>query len=185
MKETTVDIFDKYIDSILDDVHTILPGKIELYYGHSQRKAKVKPLTKIRNSNNQLIDINPIDNVPVVFPSSSEFSMLFPLKKNDGVLLLFSESAIGEFLNGDGNRTVDTDDQRRFDLTDCIAIPGLWSLSAVPTIPENNNDFFILFGNAKIQINKNTGYITLTDGTNTIETGPTSVKINNNLEVLQ
>lgn len=130
MKEETVDIFDKWISSVLDDVHTIIPGQIVQYYGHTQRKAKVKLMVKLRNVNNQIVEIQPIDDVPVIFPGTKSFSFLFPLNKGDGVLVLFSEASIGAFLSG--NVVADADDLNRFNLTDAIAIPGLWSFKNVP-----------------------------------------------------
>lgn len=155
-----VQVMDKWLDNRMDNVHTSIPGKIVRYYGHKTRTAKVQPLIKIRNTHNKLIKIQPIDNVPVIFPSSSDFNLLFPLKKNDGADLHFSESSIGNFLSSSGE-VVDADDLRRFDLSDCIAIPGLWSSNTVPTAPENDNDLFMSFQNALIQIKDKDNDITV------------------------
>lgn len=130
MKEGIVDVFDKYIDSRLDDLHTCIPGQILQYYGHTERKAKIKLMVKLRNVNNQIIEVQPIDDVPIIFPGTNQFSFLFPLNAGDGILVLFSESSIGEFLNG--NDVVNADDLRKFDLADAIAVPGLWSFRNAP-----------------------------------------------------
>jgi len=162
-----VDVLNEWLSSKLDKIHTVLPGRIEHYYGHTQRKAKVQPLVKLRNIKNKIIEINPIDDVPILFPGSSNTNILFPINKNDGCLLLFAESAIGNWLSNGG--VVEADDLSRFDLTDCIAIPGLWSFANAPILPfANDNDFFIFYENAKIQIEKTTN----------------TVNINDNLEVL-
>lgn len=163
-------VLNNWFDDKTFAIHTVLPGIIESYQGHTTRKAKVKPAVKLRNRFNQIIQINPIDDVPVIFPSSSSFNLLFPIKKGDGCLLLFSEAAIGNFLQQTGGlKAVDSDDQNRFDLTDCIAIPGLWSFGTAPILPTvNNDDFFLVYENAKIQIQKTTN----------------TVSINDNLEVL-
>jgi len=146
-----VQVMDMWLNNRLDNVHTSLPGKIISYSGHATRKAKVQPLIKLRNSHNKLLKINPIENVPIIFPSTKTFNLLFPLKKNDGVMLHFFESSIGNFINSSGE-IVDADDKRRFDLADCVATPGLWSTNTTPTAPENDNDFFLSFQNALLQI---------------------------------
>ena len=61
------------------------------------------------------------------------YPLLFPLKKGDGVLILFSETGIGNFLAGTG-QVADADDQTRFSLTDAIAIPGLWTKKNAPDV---------------------------------------------------
>lgn len=131
MKEEIVDIFDKWVGSILDDVHTVIPAKIVQYYGHTERKAKIELMVKLRNVNNQIVQVPPIDDVPVVFPGTNQFSFLFPLNPGDGILVLFSEVSLGGFLSSN-NIVIDADDLNRFNLTDAIAIPGLWSFNNAP-----------------------------------------------------
>jgi hypothetical protein len=138
MVEDITEVFGKWAKSILDDVHTILPGQIETYYGHTNRKAKVKVMVKLKNANNQEVKIESIDDVPVIFPCSSNFNLLFPLKKGDGILLLFSEAAIGNYLTGQGSKPEVADDNTRFGLTDCIAIPGLYSFNNPPNSATTN-----------------------------------------------
>ena len=157
MKEDITDVLNSWFDSKMDNVHTHLPGRILEYSGHKERKAKVQPLIKLRNSKNKIIEINPIENVPVIFPGSKNFKFLFPLNKGDDVLLLFSEANIGSFLNAINIQEADSPD--RFGLQDCIAIPGLWSFPSVPTPPENDNDFWLIFNEGKINITKNNDII--------------------------
>ena len=153
-----VETLENWLDDQLFDVHTMIPGQILNYEGHTTRKATVQPQVKLRNRFNKIVDIQPITDVPVMFPSSSNFNMLFPLNRGDGVLLLFAESGIGNFLNST-NEIVDADDLNRFELTDCIAIPGLWSFKNTPIVTVNDNDFYISYQNSKIQIVKDTGEI--------------------------
>lgn len=179
-----VTVFDTWLSAQLDNVHTCLPGEIVQYLGHSERKAKVQPLVKLKSTRGKILKIQPIENVPVIFPGSKKFRQTWPLEKGDGVLLMFSEASIGNFLQGAGEQEADS--SVRFSLTDCIAIPGLWSFKNVPTAPENDTDYFLEFENAKIQITANTNFVKIEDGnSNIIETSLLSVSINNNLEVLQ
>ena len=95
MTKDIVEILDDWFDSRLTEIHTIIPGKIVEYYGHRERKAKVKPLVKLRTVNDSIVEIGEIENVPIVFTGSSDCNILYPLKKDDGVLLLFSDCHVG------------------------------------------------------------------------------------------
>jgi hypothetical protein len=131
MKEGIVEVLDLWLDSRLKNVHTILPAKIESYSGHDKRKAQVKIQVRFRTVDGQILTIDPIDDVPVIFPSSGKFSLLFPLNKGDGCLVAFSEEGIGNFLKS--TTEVDADSLARFQLSDAICIPGLWSFKNVPS----------------------------------------------------
>ena len=133
--EGPVESLDLWLESRLRNVHTCLPGTIDKYYGHSTRKAKVKPMVKLRTVTGEILTIPAIDDVPVQFPGSATFQFLFPLKKNDGCLILFSEEGIGAFLKG--RAEVNSDDFARFQFTDAICIPGLWSFKSVPGSPKS------------------------------------------------
>lgn len=151
MKEDTVDVFDAWLDSRLRDVHTVLPGIIDKYYGHTERKARVKPQIRLRTVKGDTLEIKAIDGIPVVFPSSGKFSLLYPLNKGDGCLILFSEEGIGSFLKGKTEVTADS--LARFSLTDAICIPGLWSFPSAPestsTIEIDDNGNILLNGSSK------------------------------------
>ena len=130
--ENLPDTLKLWLDSKLLDIHTGIPGKIEKYSGHDSRKATVKPLINVLMKDGESLDIPPIDNVPVIFNSSSKFQLLYPLKKGDGVMIFFSETGIGGYLDGQGTQAVDPDDTSRFSWQDAICVPGLWPFSKVP-----------------------------------------------------
>lgn len=183
MKQNFVDVLNIWLNSRIDDIHTVLPGEIVSYEGHSTRKAKVKSLIRLKNSKNKIVPILPIDNVPVMFPSTNSTNILFPLNPGDGCLLLFSEAAIGNYLSGSGEQ--EADDNNKFQLTDCICIPGLWSFNTVPVTTANNNDFYVMYENAKIQIVKGSndinisspGNLTFLEGTEPFVLGTTLVNL--------
>lgn len=124
MKENIVDILDAWINSQMERIHTMVPGKIESY-NSSTKRAKVKILIKLKTSDGEDLSIPPIENVPVVFPTVKSFSLKFPLEKGDGCAIFFAETGIGNFLNGQGNE-VSADDISRFSLTDAVAFVGLY-----------------------------------------------------------
>ena len=137
-QESIVTAMQNFLDSRLLDFHTTIPGKI-LSYNTSTEKATVQPLVRLQRKVNQeiiTVEIPPIENVPVMKMSTSTFILKFPIKKNDGCALFFSEVGIGNFINGTGE-IVDPDDLSRFSLTDAFCIPGLWGKNipkGTPTI---------------------------------------------------
>lgn len=113
----------------MEDVHTMLPGKVQSYNPET-RLATVKPSVSFRSLHGDIIDIPPIDSVPVVWPGSSDFSFHGALEAGSGVMLVFSESGIGGWLRG--SQDMEADDETRFSLHDAVAVPGLWPVSRVP-----------------------------------------------------
>lgn len=87
---------------------------------------------KIINQNEEIEykNIPLLINVPVVFPSNSEYSITFPLKKGDECLVLFSDLSIDNFWEK-GNVQNPIED-RRHDLSDGFAIPCNLSLVKQP-----------------------------------------------------
>lgn len=148
MKENIVDVFDSWLGARLRNVHTMLPGKIETYYGHTKRKARIKILVTLKDVKGNELEIPPIDNVPVIFPGSKEFSLLFPLKKGDGCMIVFSEEGIGSFLKGE--TTVASDSLARFSLTDAVCMPGLWSFK---NIPDSEKSTIIIDDDGNVELN--------------------------------
>lgn len=118
-----------WLQSRLEDVHTMLPGRVQSYNPET-RLATVKPAVKFRSLHGDILDIPPIDSVPVLWPGSSDFSVHGTLEAGSGVMLVFSESGIGGWLRS----TIDSDadDETRFSLHDAVAVPGLWPVRMVP-----------------------------------------------------
>lgn len=109
----------------LNDVHTAMPGTVESF-DVAKQTANVKLLLKDRQpqEDGTTADVShPIAvNVPLVFPGAGDFRITFPLKKGDGVLVVFAEASIDRWQALGGEQAVDG---RRFHIADAIAIPGL------------------------------------------------------------
>jgi len=134
-----VDVMDTWLQSRLEEMHTTLPGKIQ-DYDPQTRLATVVPMVRLCSLHGDIIEIKPIAAVPVVWPGCRRFGLIpAALEPGDGVLLHFAESAIGNWLNGQGVQ--DAEDQTRFSLHDCIAVPGLFQTSAVPPLDLGGADF--------------------------------------------
>lgn len=111
------------IDRILLEVHTSMPGKI-VSYDRSKQTATVQPALKVKYADQAEAQPLPeIQNVPVIFPSVAGGWMLLPMAAGDNVDLHFAERSIDQWFENGG--VVDPMIPAKFQLTDCIATPGL------------------------------------------------------------
>jgi len=142
-------IFSNSVWSILSNVHTSLPGII-VSFDPILNKASVQPaLNKKFDTGEMTMPI--LENVPIIFPSSGNFSMTFPINVGDYVLLVFSERSLDLWKSVGGQVT--PNDPRKFSLSDAIAIPGLMPLTENST--NDNQDFVIKFADSEIRISPN------------------------------
>ncbi len=120
------EVIAQAIDSRLLDVHTALPGKVTKYDAAKQvadvqiviRRAALK-----LDGEQVLEDFPIIPNVPVAWPRGGGCYLHFPLAEGDHVLLVFSESAIGQWR--ESGQIAEPGDLARHDLSYPIAIPGI------------------------------------------------------------
>jgi len=175
-KNNLTETLQDFLKSRLDNIHTVIPGTFESYEGSASRKASVKPMVKYRTPANEDIEMPIIENVPVVFPSSGNFNLLFPIQKGDGCLILFSETGIGNYLAGTG-QIANADDQSKFSLTDAIAIPGLWTFSnspqAVNSIELTDTGSLVITVNNKTMEFNSLGQINMLSGVESFVKGDT------------
>lgn len=141
------DIFRDSVYSVLNSVHTALPGIVKSF-DPSTNKATIQPaLNKKYVTGPMPMPI--LENVPVMFPRGGDFSMTFPLKEGDYVLLIFIERSIDLWVSVGGQVT--PDDPRKFDLSDAIAIPGIMPFNG--SFPENDNESFsLIIGQSRFKI---------------------------------
>jgi hypothetical protein len=135
---TPSDIFRNSVYSILNNVHTAMPGII-VDYDSETNKATIQPALN-KNYTTGPLPLPILENVPVMFQRSDSFTFHFPIKEGDYVLLIFVERSIDLWKAVGGQVT--PNDKRKFDLSDAIAIPGLMPFTETPT--ENNNEDFVL-----------------------------------------
>lgn len=129
-EQDMLEAFEVWMQSRLEQVHTMLPGRIQTY-DKATRIAVVKPSVMPRTLHGEVLDIPPIAGIPVIWPSSSAFSLVGELEAGDGVMLVFSESSIGSWLKG--ATTTAAEDETRFSLQDAVAVAGLWSRGTLPS----------------------------------------------------
>lgn len=136
MKTITVsDLIESVMNNTISELHTCIPGVV-LEYNPAKQKATVQPLIKRRykdagNDSRGLEDMPVVVGVPVMFPAISNGILAFPIKRNDLVLLLFSERSIDNLMFSDGSKTIDPADERKHNFSDAIAIPGFFTFNKV------------------------------------------------------
>ena len=116
-------------------------------------------------------------NVPVVFPSNSEYAVTFPLEKGDECLVLFSDLSIDNFWEK-GNVQNPIED-RRHDLSDGIAIPCNMSLTKERRTDDglllSSSGASILISGSEIAFSGGTRSITFTQLYNHVHPIPSGV----------
>lgn len=106
---------------VVNEIHTVLPGKI-LAYDAGSGKATVQPIGQYQTSTGEKIGFPKITEVPIVLPhcTSLDVGIAFPIKVGDSCLILVSEIELDEWRTG-----AESEGTLRFDLSSSVAIPGL------------------------------------------------------------
>ena len=154
------------IDQALTDIRVCLPARIESY-DHTTQRAEVTPLLRRAYADGNVESMPVIAGVPVVWPRSGGASLTMPVKRGDGVMLVFADRSLDRWLVQGGEVT--PDDRRKHDLSDAIAIPGLYSF-ADPSPQDNNDDVLLQYAGSSLRM-KADGDIEITAGKNVQITG--------------
>jgi hypothetical protein len=139
------DTINNFIENRLTTIYTSMPGIIKKI---SNGVADVQPAVSQDG-----VELPVLPNVPVIFPASKTAGFVFDINVGDTVMLMFSTNSIDEWLAGSG-RESQTDDPRRFDITDAVAVPGLFSLSSVPNI-SSSDGCVMNYEDTTVKIKKN------------------------------
>jgi len=110
------------IEYYMADVHTTLPGVV-VKYDAKTRRADIQPSLKRKMPDGEYMEFPIIPDVPVRYSGNKEFTIHFPLKKDDEVLLFVTERGTDKW-KAAGGKDIEEPDLRRFDIQDCIAITG-------------------------------------------------------------
>lgn len=144
-------IYENLIDEALFRTRCCIPCIVQSY-DKENNTVECQPAIreKIINEDGsvQYVNLPLLINVPVAFPSSSSFSIKFPINRGDECLVVFSDLSIDNFwLKSGVQNQVEV---RRHDLSDGIAIPCSLSLvkansfDSIPVrIEVENNDLKI------------------------------------------
>lgn len=167
---TLNDAIHGVVDYRLNNIHTAMPAAI-ISYDYTVQKAVVQPLLNKVWADGTTTPYPVLENVPVIFPRAAGGGLTFPVVENDTCLLLFIERSTDLWLTVGGQ--VNPDDNRKFDLSDGIAIMGLFPFNQTSTA-DNNTDMLLTYANSKIRIKQNGDIViesasTIAIGTSTTE----------------
>jgi hypothetical protein len=132
----------------INNMHTCLPGRIESY-DYTTQKASIQPLLNKVYTNGDVVKMPILNNVQVMFPRAGGASLTFPVVEGDTCLLVFSERSLDNWREPGG--IVSPEDPRKFDLSDAVAIVGLYPFSEISPA-QNNEDVLLTYKNSSITI---------------------------------
>jgi hypothetical protein len=158
------EVLEAFAESFGSELHVAMPGRVVSYDATTQT-AVVEPVCKLpRLALDGSVAYMPVPTFPdvkVAWPSGGGFLVAIGLKKGDPVSLIFSEVALGEYLdNGEDASPLDT---RRHSLGYPTAIPGGWrpdtqSIKDAPadgvTIGKDDHEHQILVTDTDIKLGK-------------------------------
>lgn len=136
------------MDATRESMMGAMPGVV-VSYDPATRKAQIQPALQrahFDESGNRAQEMLPVLNdVPVIMPGTSSIRVKFPINPGDHVLLVFCGQSLDVWKQRGG--VVDDSDDRRHDLTDAIAIPGVVNFGAA-----SEADPLIEFTGAEIHV---------------------------------
>lgn len=109
------------------------------------------------------LELPPILDVPVIFPSAGGGLLSFPVKVGDPILLIFSKRSLDEWME---SRSLDEvgftpEDKRYYSLNDAVAFPGLYPKKT--SLSPNPTDVELKFNSMSIKLEA-AGNLSLTNG---------------------
>jgi hypothetical protein len=128
-----VDVITKAIRGHMSDVHVALPGRV-LSYDNAANTADVEVQVKkavwTDDQEREYEDAVVLPAVPVQWPRAGGFMLTMPLTKDDMVLLVFNDTAIGEWRTS--GEVSEPWDARRHSIGYPVAIPGFFPDTSPP-----------------------------------------------------
>ena len=133
---------DALIKRRMLDIHTSMPGIVQTYDAVTQT-AEVTIAMNRTKVDGETVDAIKLPNVRVMFQGSSRFQNRFPLVAGDTVLLVFHERDVDSW-RADG--TIGTPQtNRKFSLSDVVAIPGYFDDTKVPVVDDSDADAHVIY----------------------------------------
>ncbi len=138
---TTQVTFEQAVRSFISTdrsrLNVSIPAKV-ISYDPKTQNASCKPLVDMLLKDSRIIPLPVINDIPVIFPSTDNSALTFPLNKDDTLLLVFSQRSLDNWLQTKNVDPVNPEDFRRHDFSDAIAIPGLFSFPRAINDPDKH-----------------------------------------------
>lgn len=162
MLQEFVEQVEKVARSVMEEMHTAIPGKITAF-SPGTGQATVKPYGTFTTGAGKKISYPTITGVPVVIPQcpSVDVHIAFPIMAGMDCLVIVSEQELDAWL-GEG----ESENDMKFDLTNAIALPGLLNK-----------------GSTALQEACTTGNVIVNNGSTKLSVSKSGVEITGNLDV--
>jgi len=130
----------KFVSRYAAGLFTLMPGRV-VEYDDATGRASVQPLIRVAipgtiggdaTEAESVEELPVLPDVPVWCYRTANARIKIPVKKDSIVTLLFATFSLEQFLHSDGKTSVDPKDTRHHDLSDAIAIPGLYPFTSTP-----------------------------------------------------
>lgn len=148
---TTAQLIESFITRFKNNLNTTLPAVVTevVTEGDNIVYISAKPVNLKVYVGGEIFERQEISNIPLIFPSSSEGIISYPVKVGDPVLLLFSQEDIDKFLH-EGVTNVAPNTLRRFSLSDTMAIPCIHPTTS--EVKPHKDNFQITFNDFKLSV---------------------------------
>lgn len=177
MSITFAEALQRIVNTFLfENCNTVVPAIVEKQDGNF--RIQCTPALNRKYPDGTVLEYKPIVNVPLIYPRTRQAIFRLPkLQKGDSVLIVFSQKALDSWLSSSDGGKVTPDDPRRFDITDAIAIPGLYPFQVEDPVPESDENLEIKFGDSFFVL-KPDGACSIEAGGCTFEMSSNKVSIN-------
>jgi hypothetical protein len=134
------------------NMNTCIPAQVESFDSLAGTVTAKPSIKRKYVKDEEVVEMPPVYNVPVVFPRANDAVITFPIKKGDTVLLVFSQRSLERWKLQGG--TVEAGDPRHHDLSDAIAIPGIYP-KVKPILGYDSDNLVVRHGlTSKITVKK-------------------------------
>lgn len=151
MLQEFVEQVEKAARSVMEEMHTAIPGKITAFNAGTGF-ATVKPYGTYTTDSGRKMAYPTVTEVPVIIPQSqvNDIYIAFPITVGMDCLLIISEQELDAWIGGG-----ESENDIRFDLTSAIAIPGLSNKGNAALREACSKKSLILQnGSTKVSVNK-------------------------------
>lgn len=167
------------IENALSEIHTSFPAKV-IRYDEKTQQADFQPIIKRKFHDDSSLKMPEIYNVPVIFPSGGGGLLSFPVNIGDTMLITCSERSIDGWLSSNSDDHIDPHDTRKFNISDSVAIPGLYPFQKSPSLQltdEDKGNVTLTFKKGKISLKEDNTIAITSDTKLTLNCGETNILI--------
>lgn len=116
-------------DFHMADIYTSIPGIVVSVDNLADQRITVQPAINMRSEDGVAVtERPPILNVPLHMPVTKQGGLTYPISVGTPVFLMFSMRGLQNWKRSNGYPTTPSD-TRKFDIRDCVAIPGIYPFS--------------------------------------------------------